>query len=220
MDKERILTTEAQAKAVQEVGFLSQFFQPTSPSEAAQKLGKPANLVHHHVQRHLELGLLQEVGRKNGKVLYQLTAEHFKVHRGVLPPGNPDNKVARELATIENHFLAAYERSNRLNSDSDPDYDHYVFSREVDVECETKAYTESPEPRPAHYQARTITLTPSGYRTLVQKITRLLTDCESEQQQSSRPCTFVFLGMDGELQPGAADSHDISSFVPPLKESV
>lgn len=220
MDKERILTTEAQAKAVQKVGFLGQFFEPTSPSDAAKRLEQPANLVHHHAQRHLGLGLLEEVGREDGKVLYRLSAQHFKVPRGLLPPGNPENKVARELALIERHFLKAYERSDYLCNDDDPDYDHYGFSREVELGWQPEDYDESPESRPAHYQARTVELTPQRYRELVQKISHLLIHAEKEQNKAAGLCTFVFLGMDGELQPGAGNSQGISSFIPPLKETV
>lgn len=219
MDKERILTTEAQAKAVQEIGFLRQFFEPTSPSDAAKKLGQPANLVHHHAQRHLELGLLEEIGRENGKVLYQLTAQHFKVPRSLLPSGNADNKVARELSVIRKVFLGAYGRSDLLYRDDDPDYDHYGFTHEVGLTWQAEDYLESPEARPAHYQARTVELTPERYKKLVQQIGKLLEDIQKDINPLSGPCTFVFLGMDGVLQAGAEDSQFISTFVPPLKET-
>jgi DNA-binding transcriptional ArsR family regulator len=222
MHKERILHTEAQAKAVQEVGFLNQFIEPTSPSDAAKKLGQSANLVHHHVQRHLELGLLREVKREGGKVLYQLTAQHFKVPRGVLPAGDPDHKIVRELGIIQKRFLEAYERSDRLNngSDYDPDYDHYGFVQKGEQDDLPQPTGDPLEPHPAHFQARTLALSPKSYRRLVGKIGALIRDAEYERSEpGTGPCTLVFLGMDGELQTGAENSHYISSFVPPLKET-
>ena len=164
MDQERILTTAEQAKAVQEVGFLGQFFAPKSPSDAARKLGIPANLAHHHAQRHLGLGLLQETGREGGKVLYQLTAKLFKVPRTLLPPGDPDNKTARLLDLIQTRFLAAYGRSSRLEDRNDPDYDLYGFTAKDDPDPELPETSGGPlEPRPAHFQARTFFLTQASY---------------------------------------------------------
>ncbi len=220
MDKERILTTEAQAKAVREVGFLGQFCEPTSPSDASKRLGQPANLVHHHAQRHLGLGLLEEVGRENGKVLYRLTAQHFKVPRGLLPPGDPDNKVARDLERISKQFLAAYERSDRISDDEDPNFDHYSFGVKGSPEP-SPTLGEPLEPRAAHYQARTLALTPKSYQRFVRMISDMLSDADSERDEvGSGLCTLVFISMDGALQPGTRNAQQLSSFVPPLKETV
>lgn len=215
MDQERILTTAAQAKAVQDVGFLGQFTVPTSPSDAARRLGIPANLAHHHAQRHLEQGLLEEVGREHGKVQYQLTAKLFKVPRDILPAGDPDNKTARTLGRAHDRFLKAYARSDRLGGDEDPDYDHYGFARKDEPDPVPQTSGEPLEPRPAHFLARTFSLSPEGYRKLVQEITALISAAENEHEAPrSGLCTLVFLGMDGPLQAGTDDSRFISSFVP------
>lgn len=219
MDKERILATEAQAKAVQEIGFLNQFIEPTSPSDAAKQLGQPANLVHHHVQRHLELGLLKEVMRENGKVFYQLTARLFKVPHDLLPPGDPDNQVARELDLIQRCFLKAYERSDRINHE-DPNFSHFGFVFKDDPEPWLAQPGDMLEPHATHFQARTLALTPQSYQRLVRQIADLITGAEYESNKPEADlCSLVFLGMDGELQAGAGNSHYTSSFVPPLKES-
>ena len=219
MDQERILTTVEQAKAVQEVGFLGQFFVPKSPSDVARKLSIPANLAHHHAQRHLSLGLLREVGREGGKVLYQLTAKLFKVPRTLLPPEDPDNKTARLLEIIQTRFLAAYGRSSRLEDQNDPDYDLYGFTAKDDPDAELPETSGKPlELRPAHFQARTFSLSPAGYQKLVREINDLVVAAENEHgQPGSGLCTLVFLGMDGDLQTGTSDSRFISSFVPPAK---
>lgn len=218
MDKERILTTVEQARAVQDVGFLGRFVVPTSPSDAARTLGIPANLAHHHAQRHLNLGLLEEVGRNGGKVQYQLTAKLFKVPRTLLPPEDPDNKTVRLLGAVQKHFLAAYERSNRLASRDDPDYDLYEFMAKDDPDRVAPPPISEPlTGRPAHFQARTFSLSPASYQKLVREIADLIVAAENEHDRpGSGLCTFVFLGMDGELQAGMQDSLSVSSFVPPL----
>ena len=215
-EKERILTTVEQAKAVQEVGFLRQFFVPTSPSDAAKKLEMPANLAHHHAQRHLSLGLLEEVKREGGKVLYQLTAKLFKVPRKLLPPEDPDNRTVKLLKLVRERFLAAYERSSRLEKQDDPDFELHRFIAKDDPDPELPETSGRPlEPRPAHFQTRTFSLSPAGYQRLVRQINDLVVAAENEHgQPGSGLCTLVFLGMDGDLQTGTSDSRFISSFVP------
>ncbi len=224
MDKELILTTVEQAKAVQDVGFLGRFAVPTSPSDAARKLGMPANLAHHHAQRHLALGLLEERVREGGKVLYGLTAKRFKVPRTLLPPEDPNNRTAKLLNTVQKRFLEAYERSNRLARQDDPDYELYDFVTKDDPHPEPheppEPSSEPLEPRPAHFQARTFPLSPASYQKLVREIADLIVAAENEHDRpGSGLCTFVFLGMDGELQAGMQDSLSVSSFVPPAGAS-
>ena len=214
MDQERVLTTVEQARAVQEVGFLGRFAVPTSPSDAAKKLEMPANLAHHHAQRHLALGLLEEVGRVGGKVQYQLTAKRFKVLRTLLPPEDPDNKIVRLLGTIQHRFLTAYESSNRLVSQNDPDYEIYEFMTQDDPDRAAPPPINEPlRGRPAHFQVRTFSLSPAGYQRLVQGVADLINAAENEYETPGSG--LVFLGMDGGLQAGTQDSRFVSSFVPP-----
>ena len=217
MENERILTTAEQAKAVQEVGFLGQFTVPTSPSDAARKLEIPANLAHHRAQRHLAAGLLEEVGRAGGKVQYQLTAERFKVPRTLLPPEDPDNRTVRLLELIQKQFLTAYERSNRLEGYEDPDYELYSFMPKNDPDpALPRTFDEPLEPRPAHFEARTLALSPGTYQRLVRSIADLIATATYEEPGSGL-CTLVFIGMNGALQNGTSDSHSVASFVPPAR---
>lgn len=72
------LTTAAQINAIQDIGFLKNFIEPTSPSVVAQKIEEPANLVHYRVKRLVELGILKYYGRKGRQHLYILSAPVFE----------------------------------------------------------------------------------------------------------------------------------------------
>jgi hypothetical protein len=221
MEKELVLTEADQARAVQDAGFLGQFLRPISPSDVAKKLNMPANLAHHHAQRHAALGLLREVKREHGKVYYQLAAQTFKHTHSLLPAGDPDEYTAAILTQLREHFLRAYERSDRLGGDEDPDWSVHQFSSSDSPDERAHAPIASPETRlieahPAHFQVRTLPLTAASYRRLVRLISESLTDAAMDAEAGAGPCTLVFMAMDGDLQPGTRDSNHVSSFVPPL----
>jgi hypothetical protein len=56
-------------------------------------------------------------------------------------------------------------------------------------------------------------LSPARYRPFVNQVWHLLEDLEPDTDDADSGCTFVFLAMDGVLQPGQQDSQMISSFV-------
>lgn len=222
MDNELTLTEAEQARAVQDSGFLGQFLKPVSPSDVAKKLEMPANLAHHHAQRHAALGLLREVKREHGKVYYQLAAQTFKHAHSLLPAGDPDEYTAATLAQVQERFLAAYERSDRLTDNQDPNWRVHQFSESsldkkqeptpvVDVD------TPALEAHPAHFQVRALPLTPTGYQQLVRRIYELLRDVSVDMEAGAAPCTFVFMAMDGDVQAGTRDSNSVSSFVPSVE---
>ncbi len=179
----------------------------------------PANLAHHHDQRHAALGLLREVKRENGKVYYQLAAQTFKHHHSLLPAGDPDEYTAATLAQVQERFLAAYERSDRLADIQDPNWSVHLFSKSppdnerkptpvVDVD------TPALEAHPAHFQVRALPLTPTGYKQLVLQISELLRNASVDAEADAASCTLVFMAMDGDLEAGTRDSNHVSSFVP------
>lgn len=213
MQTEQVLTTEDQARAVQDAGFLGQFFKPASPSEVAKKLSMPANLAHHHAQRHAALGLLQVVRREGGRVFYQLSARTFKVPHTLLPAGEPGGQAAATLIGLYERFLKAYRRSDRLAKDHDPDWDLHSFGERETPPAELPV--PAVEAHPAHLQTRTLSLSAASYQKLVRGIADLLQEAEFERRSDATPCTLAFLGMDGPLQPGSQDSRHMTSFVPP-----
>lgn len=224
MDNELVLTETDQARAVQDTGFLGQFLDPVSPSEVARKLGMPANLAHHHAQRHAALGLLREVKREGGRVYYQLVARTIKHARALLPAGDPDEYTAATLAQLHERFLIAYERSDRLADSEDPDWSVHHFGRgplyEEPVGTPTPPGAPAPsfEAHPAHFQVRTIQLGPQGYRRLVRRLADLLSEARPDEDEGAAPCTLALVALDGDLQPGTRDSNHVSSFVPPLAD--
>lgn len=177
----------------------------------------PANLAHHHAQRHAALGLLREVKREQGRVYYQLAARTFKHARALLPAGDPDEYTAATLAQLHDHFLRAYERSDRLADSQDPDWSIHQFGEGL-LAQEPVAGTAAPpnEAHPAHFQVRTLPLTPTRYRQLVHEVAALLMDASPDA--GAKPCTLVFMAMNGDTQPGTRDSDHVSSFVPPVEE--
>lgn len=211
---EIIVTQPEQARALQDSGFLSRFLEPASPSDVARELGIPANLAHHHAKRHASLGLLREVDRQRGKVYYQLAARRFKHDRSLLPPGDPDEHTAVMLRQLATRFLAAQERSDRLEAGEDPSWHIYGFDRNVPEGQPTAAPVDAGRSMPAHFQARTLRLRPRRYRDLVRHISRAIREAEADEEPDGELCTLVFVAFDGLLQEGSRDSQFISSFVP------
>jgi DNA-binding transcriptional ArsR family regulator len=211
---ELIVDRPEQAKALQSTGFLGHFLKPASPTDVARRLGMSPNLAHHHAKRHAELGLLNLVRREGGKVYYQLAAKTFKHHRSLVPVGDPDEHTATMLACLQERFLAAYERSDRFVSGDDPDWHIYGFDRNTPDPYRDRPPSVPSEAKPAHFQARTLTLSPRRYRDLVRRIAQLIAEAETEGHSSDDACTFAFLASDGTLQDGATESHYLSTFVP------
>ncbi|MEX2541019.1 MAG: hypothetical protein WD314_04395 [Trueperaceae bacterium] len=212
---ELVVTRPEQARALQDTGFLGRFLEPASPSDAARALGMPANLAHHHARRHASLGLLMEVKRERGRIYYQLAARTFKHHRSLLPAGDPDEHTAVTLRQLKERFLAAYQACDRMEDGQNPNWHVYGFDREGIPEVLRGRGVETvSEARPAHFQARTLSLTPDRYRELVRRIANLILEAEAEDGPQAEPCTLAFLAMDGVLQEGSADSHYMASFVP------
>lgn len=214
MQEEMTLTDVHAARALRDTPYLNLFLNPTSPSEAGRKLNMPANLVHHHARRLSELGLLVEVGRQGGRVLYQLAARTIKYDRSLLESGESEGHT---LHRVSRAFLSAFERSDRLAQRKDPDYAVYTFRTEGPHPVPPQA-VYAPEAHPAHLQVRTLHLTPDRYQELVGEFYARLGSLASDDAQCASPCSFVFLAFDGSATDEASsvksDSHSVSSFVP------
>jgi DNA-binding transcriptional ArsR family regulator len=161
--KELTLTNSEAARALRDNDLLGEFLEPTSPSEVAKKTGQPANVIHHHAKRFLELGLLFEVKREARRVFYQLSARRFKYDRNMLGE-EPDNTELKELTTA---FTQAYQRSSSLEG-HEPDYSTHFFGDRQEFPNQYQAMlihypedavrNENVETHPAHYSARTFQL--------------------------------------------------------------
>ena len=191
-----IIDNPEAAKAVREAQFLGYFLEPSSPSDVAKRAGIAANLMHHHANRYLELGLLFEVKREDRKVFYQLAAENFRVPKSLLPA---DEEMTQSLQELSSAFSKAYERSDRLNAS--PNYLNFGFAETIPEDQMQPASddTELLEVRPAHYQMRSFRLSPSSYQKLVCLLSDLIIDAETESSKEAAQCTIALLAFEGNI---------------------
>ena len=201
-------------RALRETTFIGLFLEPSSPSEAAKQAGITANLMHHHAKRYLELGLLFEAKREAGKVFYQLGAKNFKIPWELIPA---DDLIGKTLQDLSNAFTKAYERSNRLMTTS-PEYHMIGFATPAEEYLPTENHNvEILEARPAHYQMRSLKLSPSSYRALVKQISDLITDTEMETSSDAAQCTISLLAFEGSVIDVPSDSHHVQSYMPDIR---
>lgn len=218
---ERTVEHPAAARALMNVEFLGRFLEPVSPSEVARALGRPANLVHHHVRKCQRLGLLFEVQRTQGRVLYQLTARRFRVLRGrggaADPRGSVFDGAVHQLAGA---YLEAQRRSDALLNDQDEPLSIWAFEALDDQASPDLARTGTGEARPAFSVQRTLQLTPERYRRLLSRIERLIREEPSgADEPNAGVCTVAVLGFDGVAYEGlCADSLSRSSYFPPVQD--
>ena len=216
MQTDRIrLTNPEAARALRETPVLHGFLMERNPSEFAKACGMPANLVHHHVKRGLELGLMLETRREAGRVYYQLAAKQFTYSRTLL---GLEEKVTTLLETVSTAFLEAYRASEAETSNADdPDYEVVEFELGKTPFCKPPTAQHSAaqlEGYPAHLESRTLYLTPKSYQTVVRELSKIIAALEPELGADSDLCTVTLLGCKGERQLGHNNSHSITSFVP------
>ena len=214
---ELILTNREAARALRDSAIFPQFLEPKSPSDVAKRTGMAANLVHYHANRLLELGLLFEAGREDGRVLYQTVARTIK-HADSLLDTEMQAATMHVLATA---FLKAYEHSSHLAGDDSTDYHLYGIAKPTDpLERQRPKFLsgESLESRPAHFQARTLKLSGEQYQAFISKVANLMLELEAETDTTAGQCTFTFIGFDGVMREGFSDSQTIDSFVPVTTE--
>ena len=217
MQTDRIrLTNPEAARALRDTPVLHKFLLEANPSDVAKACGMAANLVHHHVKRGLELGLMLETRREAGRVYYQLAAREFTYSRTLL---GLEEKVTTLLENLSTSFLEAYRTSEAQTSNAnDPDYEKVGFtSNDIPpVAANTNAKpNEHIEGHPSHFESRTVRLTPKSYWTLMRELSKIVAALEAENDVHSEPMTVTVLGFKGELRFGHDNSHTITSFVQP-----
>lgn len=193
---EIIITNPDAARALRDTRLLAYFLEPQSPSVVARRIGQRANLVHHHVKRSLELGLLMEQRRQGRRVYYQLEDE---------------GAFVRDLTSA---FMDAFVRPDRLHGNQDLEYTARGFERVPDVLSDSDArvaLSERSEARPAHPVSRTLKLQPETYLKLVRDTSRLVLEAESESTLDGA-CTLSFLAFDSVVHGLNDDTQVVSSF--------
>ena len=210
---ELTVTTSQAASALRDISILAYFLEPSSPTDVARTCKMPANLVHHHVKKALEAGVLMEVKRESRKVFYQLTARVFKVARDLLDHGNAELEDVKLLST---KFAAAYLRSDQIAGHLDPEYAIFGFgdarSNPKDLQP-TFTACESRESHPAHLHIRTLCLTPSSYKTLAGQISKLLLEAERDSKSVGNLCSFAVLAWNGAMRESQSESQTINSYL-------
>ncbi|WP_161882350.1 winged helix-turn-helix domain-containing protein [Deinococcus alpinitundrae] len=211
--EQRRVTDLAAARALrQRSGFLAHFITPLSPSDVAPRLGMAANLAHHHVHKLAALGLLFEVRREGGKVLYQLAAREFRVPCE-LPPGDEASSGVSTMHRLSSAFLDAYERSWRSLKAGEEDV--YGFgSTEQPATLDQLPYPTSDESYPAHTDVLTLRLTPARYQQLVRALSALLDEAQAEGvREEETACTLAVLAFQTAPSQTEQLSRDQDSFL-------
>lgn len=210
---ELIVTTPLAAAALRDTSVLPYFLAPSSPTDVAKACKMPANLVHHHVKRALEAGVLFEVKRDSRKVFYQLTARVFKVSKELMPVEDSELEIVK---LISGRFTKAYSRSDQIAGHRNPEYSVFGFGDSgSDPRDLRPTFTdhESIESHPAHLHARTLLLTASSYKALAGQISKLILEAERDSKNESDACSFAVLAWSGAMREGPPDAQSICSFL-------
>ena len=217
MQKDRIrLTNPEAARTLRDTPVLHQFINERNSSDIAKELKMPANLVHYHVKRGMELGLLTETRREGKRIYYQLTAKEFTHSRNLLE--YPEGMTAA-LSLLSSAFLPAYEMSEaQCVEANDPDYATIGFVEPSSLPPKPKRLEENAvQMYPAHFQARTVYLTSAQYKRLLREMNQIINDIDPEFTGDVKACTLTLIGFQGELRAGRDNAEEISSFLEPLE---
>ena len=212
-DRIRLMNPEA-ARALRDTPVLQQFIVERNSSDVAKALNMPANLVHHHVKRGVELGLLEETKREGKRIYYQLVAKEFTHSRNLL---EYQERMASALNLLSSAFLPAYEASEAQCAEAnDPDYHAIGFVEPASLPPKPKRLEENVvQTYPAHFQARTIYLTSAQYKRLLREMNHIINDTSPQLTGDVKACTLTLIGFQGELRAGHDNGEEISSFLEP-----
>lgn len=217
MQKDRIrLTNPEAARTLRDTPVLHQFLFERNSSDVAKQLEMPANLVHHHVKRGVELGLLSETKREGKRIYYQLVAKEFTHSRNLL---EYQEAIAGALNLLSSAFLPAYEASEaQCFEANDPDYQTIGFVEPASLPPKPKRLEANAiQDFPAHFHARTVRLSPAQYKRLLRELHKIINDVTLESGSDAKACTLALIGFQGELRVGHENAKDIKSFVDSLE---
>lgn len=145
-------------------------------SEVAALIGMPLNLLHYHVERLLEAGLLQRRGKvaRAGRPVqfYGAAAEAFFVPAALMP-GKPDERLHRELRDALEWAGQRVELSG------------FVFSKGADGGVQMRKVEDSRE-SVAHELWRLVRLDPAGARKLADEMKALITGFQNNAGKRAR----------------------------------
>ncbi len=201
------MTSEAQLDALLDVRhgthLLAQFLTAHTASEAARKLGEPANRVSYHVRRLHDLGLLVNAETRGRRQLYRSVAEDFylspELHRSL----EGVQGVRPYLNALIEAYLAAGNRQTEQ-----PDTPFVQLSQDGGDERGAALSVGVPEPDPAvafaaQLNMRVLHLTPARYRELSALLWQAVQDAEAVPPGTpgTRLCTVALLTFPGSVLP-------------------
>lgn len=220
--EEIIVTSQEQIDALNDSNILSMFREPASASDVAKDLKLTANLVHYHVKRYLDLGLMFEVSREAGRIYYQLSSLRFKYQEEPVVMSS----ISASVAQLNKNFLSAYETSQNAylqhkldQHEAYNDSDWSIISFNI-ADSKRLPITDDYKPveaYPTHFQQRTINISSKAYTDLVTEIFQLISKFEvesTEKSTSNKLCTFSFMAFKTESKlERPSDSQNISTFM-------
>ena len=212
------LTNPEAARAIRDTPVLHRFISEQNPSEVAKAIGMPANLVHHHVKRGVELGLVLETRREAGRVYYQLAAKEFTHARTLLEMDEGNTSL---MARLSQRFLEASQRCELTTSNADdPDYHVIGFapSELPLLENQPVKLERGEHSHPSHFQSRSLKLTAATYQTLLLQIAQMISKLETESDADAALCSVTVIGFAGPLRDGHDDSQILTSFLEVLPQ--
>jgi DNA-binding MarR family transcriptional regulator len=218
MQKDRLrLTNPEAARTLLDSPVLGRFVDEQNSSDIAKELKMPANLVHHHVKRGVELGLLEETRREGKRIYYQLVAKEFTHSKNLL---EYQEQMTSALTLLSSAFLPAYEASEAQCAEAnDPDYHTIGFVEPATLPPKPKRLEENVvQTYPAHFQSRTVRLTSVQYKRFLSEMNRIINDINPQLSGDVKPCTLTLIGFQGELRAGHNNAEDIKSFLEPQQD--
>lgn len=197
-ENSRITLDERQFKFLldpQSFLLLSYFTESRNPSEVAKEMNIPANILHYHVKRAVQLRLLtvtEQIGRRRR---YRLAAEKFRIPLDILPLMSEATPLmlrrvltkiqrgfSQELSYLqENLYEGAYNEGGK---------------RFVDFDLRDSVSVKAFFPA---MQLLEIRLRPAQYISLVETLTRELTNAQETVSAEGELCTFVIVAYRGSV---------------------
>ncbi|PYE55350.1 helix-turn-helix domain-containing protein [Deinococcus yavapaiensis] len=185
------------------IRLLGFFIEPRLASEAAKRLGEPANRIAYHVGKLANAGLLKVVATKGKRSLYQTVAREFMVPKMLLPMHLLDTGKAIEpmlrglLEGMTNSNAAARDAQGvvvRLTSD-----DHDRERAEHLVE-DVKQKTDFV----AQLVIAPLKVTPERFREVQAALAAVIEQFRAQpDDERAQDCTFGLISFRGRFRPGS-----------------
>ena len=181
---------------------LETFTKAMNPSDAAKKLGVPANRVHYHVKRLAAAGLLQVVSETGRRRVYKTVATKFRFRKDLLEPVADALTAggADLLGGLKDGFTTAFEQFfETARGEADEDSSDYGL-----LDLGTGQPQRAYQPLLGMTELR---LSRKGYAQVVEAMMTALHAAEktnageAEKRSAGKPCTVAVVVYQGRAVP-------------------